>query len=392
MSMHNIWSKRFTHYISELQKYMQYIFTGHIAVVFVFVLGIVGYQYSEWLKTVDESFPVALVVGVIIGFVIALSRPTTLLREPDQVYLLPLESKMNHYFSKALKWTFFSQILLSVVLYIVSIPLLRAASSLTIKEIWLGVVVIVVLKALNVAIEFSYRYVGRGRYTFIDRLARIGLNIFVLYYFLQWELAISGIIALLIIAYYVIIQRNVYSDPIPYEHFISLEQNRMYRFYRFANYFTDVPHLRGSVKRRAWLDFVYRFIPYKRENAQRYLVLRTFIRTDDLFFLWVRLTAISVVFAAFIELQFVTWVISGALAFALVIQLKQALASTSEFRMDMLFPVDEQLRTSSINQLLIRLVVVQAIIVTLCNVMMPMFYITPIIIIVAGWLTIKLVK
>ena len=392
MNMHNIWSKRFTHYISELRKYLQYIFTGHIAVVLVFVFSVVSYQYSEWLKTVDESFPVAIVVGVIIGLVIAFSRPTTLLREPDQVYLLPLESKMKYYFNKALKWTFFSQILIPVVLYIVAIPLLRAVSSLTIKEIWLGVVVIVVLKALNVVTEFCYRYVGRGRYTFIDRITRIVLNIFVLYYFLQWELAISGVIALLLIAYYVLIRRKVYVDPIPYEHFVSLEQNRMYRFYRFANYFTDVPHLRGSVKRRALLDFIYRFIPYKKDSAQMYLITRTFIRTDDLFFLWVRLTAISAVFAAFIELQFVTWIVSAALSFALVIQLKQALASTSEFRMDMLFPVKEQLRPTSINTLLIRLVVVQAVIVTICNVTMPMFYLTPIIILVSGMLTMKLVK
>lgn len=392
MSMHDIWSKRFTHYINELQKYMQYIFTGHIAVVLVFVLGAIGFQYSEWLKTVDESFPVALVVGVLVGLVIAFSRPTTLLREPDQVYLLPLESKMKYYFSKALRWTFFSQILLSVVIYIAAIPLLRAASSLSIKQIWLGVIIILALKALNVLIEFNYRYVGRGHNTIIDRITRIVLNIFIIYYFLQWELMLSGIIGVLIIVYYVVTRGKVYVDPIPYEHFISLEQNRMYRFYRFANYFTDVPHLRGSVKRRAWLDFVYRFIPYKKDNAQMYLILRTFIRTDDLLFLWVRLTGISAVFAAFIELQFVTWIVSAALAFALVIQLKQALASTSEFRMDMLYPVKEQLRPSAIKKLLIQLVIVQAIIVTLCNIMMPMFYLTPIIIITSGWLTIKLVK
>ena len=392
MNMHDIWSKRFTHYISELQKYMQYIFTGHIAVVLVFVLGAIGYQYSEWLKTVDESFPVALVVGVLVGAVIAFSRPTTLLREPDQVYLLPLESQMKDYFSKALKWTFFSQILLSVVLYIVAIPLLRAVSSLSIQQIWLGVVIIAALKALNVGIEFNYRYVSRGHNTFFDRVTRIGLNIVILYYFLQWELFISGILGALLIVYYVIIRQKVYVDPIPYEHFIHLEQNRMYRFYRFANYFTDVPHLRGSVKRRAWLDFVYRFVSYNKENTQMYLILRTFIRTDDLFFLWVRLTGISAVFAAFIELQFVTWIVSAALAFALVIQLKQALHSSSEFRMDMLYPVKEQIRTTSIDLLLKRLIIVQAVIVTLCNIMMPMFYVTPIIIIVSGWLTIKLTK
>ena len=45
--------------------------------------------------------------------------------------------------------------------------------------------------------------------------------------------------------------------PFPYDHFIALEQNRMMRFYRFANYFTDVPHLKGSVSRRGWLGFLF---------------------------------------------------------------------------------------------------------------------------------------
>ena len=105
----------------------------------------------------------------------------------------------------------------------------------------------------------------------------------------------------------------------------------MMRFYRFANLFTDVPHLRGAVKRRQWLDFVMSGIPFKKGQAQRYLVARTFIRTDDLFYLWIRLTAIGALFAAFISAQPITWIIAGALSFATVIQLKQALVSKGDF-------------------------------------------------------------
>ena len=36
---------------------------------------------------------------------------------------------------------------------------------------------------------------------------------------------------------------------------------------------------------------------YDKENTQSYLVFRTFIRTDDHFYLWVRLTAISAIIA-----------------------------------------------------------------------------------------------
>ena len=59
--------------------------------------------------------------------------------------------------------------------------------------------------------------------------------------------------------------------PFPYDHFISLEQNRMMRFYRFANYFTDVPHLKGSVSRRGWLGFVIGHRSSDKPVAQTYL-------------------------------------------------------------------------------------------------------------------------
>lgn len=392
MNMHNIWAKRFAHYIQELQKYMQYIFTGHIAVVIVFVLGAIGYQYSEWLKTVDTSFPVAPLLGVLIGIVSAFSKPTTLLKEPDQVYLLPLESSMKNYFQKALTWTFFSQLLLPVVLYIAFIPLMRVATTLSIQQVWLGVALVIVMKWLNVKTEFGYRYVNRGQALALDRLVRFVLNGLAIFYFVQWEFIMTGIFLVFLAVYYTTIQRKVYADPVPYEHFVKIEQNRMYRFYRFANYFTDVPHLRGSVKRRKWLDVTMKWIPYRQENAQAYLVWRTFIRTDDLFFLWVRLTVISALFAAFIQVQFVTWIVSGAMVFALVIQLKQALQSKSEFRMDMLFPIKEGQREKAIRQLLIYLIVAQAVIVTLCNVMMPQLYVTPIVILLVGFITLKLSK
>ena len=40
--------------MGEVQKYMRFVFTGHLAIVLVFVVGAVGYQYSEWLKVVDR--------------------------------------------------------------------------------------------------------------------------------------------------------------------------------------------------------------------------------------------------------------------------------------------------------------------------------------------------
>lgn len=371
---------------------MRFVFTGHIAIVFVFVIGAGGYQYSEWLKVAPASFPAEWLVAFFVGAILAFSAPTTLIREPDQVYLLPLESKMSQYFKKALNWTFFSQLALPAITYIVAIPLLQAVTELSVSQIWIGFGVVIIMKYFNVQIEFNYRYANRGRLIWIDRLTRMLISILTIQTVLTTGLGIAAIYVIILIAYNMSLSKRVVEQPVPYEHFVKLEQNRMMRFYRFANYFTDVPHLRGSIRRRAWLDFVYRWIPFKKDSTQTYLVFRTFIRTDDHFYLWVRLTVISAVIAAIVNIPIVTWIVAGALAFATTIQLKYALLSSGEFRMDMLYPVSTLQRPLAVATLLRFMMIVQAVIVTLCSITQPLFFIIPILIILMSELTLRMTK
>jgi len=391
-NLRDVWSSRFMHYIGEVQKYMQFIFTGHIAIVLVFLIGAGGYQYSEWLKDVQTDFPAEVLIAVIIGILLAFSRPTTLLREPDQVYLLPLESKMFLYFSKALAWTFWSQVWIVAIVYIVSIPLLKAVTELTTVEIWTIFLLTIVLKYLSVRGEFSYRYSERGQMVWVDRFIRAVIFAAAIYMGLHAQLLLAVIAIVISVVYMIVFSKKSVGEPVPYEHFVKLEQNRMMSFYRFANYFTDVPHLHGSIRRRSWMDWLYKFVPYGKENAQKYLVFRTFIRTDDHFYLWVRLTAISAIIAAFVDIPVVTWIVAGALSFATTIQLKQALLSSGEFRMDMLYPLPDHARQLAVKQIVRLAMITQAIVVGLCAMTQPMFYIAFIIVLVISELTSKVSK
>ncbi len=391
-NLRDVWSSRFMHYIGEAQKYMQFIFTGHIAIVLVFLIGAGGYQYSEWLKVVQTDFPAEILIAVFIGILLAFSRPTTLLREPDQVYLLPLESKMSHYFSKALAWTFWSQVWIVAIVYIVSIPLLKAVTDLTTIEIWSIFILVIVLKYISVRGEFSYRYSERGQMVWVDRLIRAIIFAAAVYMGLQAQLLLTIVATVISIIYMIVFRKKSVGEPVPYEHFVKLEQNRMMSFYRFANYFTEVPHLHGSIRRRGWMDWLYKFVPYGKKNSQKYLVFRTFVRTDDHFYLWLRLTAIAGVIAAFVDIPIVTWIVAGALSFATTIQLKQALLSSGEFRMDMLFPLPDNARQLAVKQIVRLAMVTQAIIVGLCAITQPMFYIVVVIVLVISELTAKVSK
>ncbi len=391
-NLQEVWSKRFNHYINEVQKYMRFVFTGHLALVLVFVIGAVGYQYSEWLKVVSDSFPGEWLVAFVVGFILAFSRPVTLLREPDQVYLLPLESKMSYFFKKALNWTFWSQVGLAAVVYIIGIPLLKTVTELTTTQIWLALAIVNILKYFNVQIEFNYRYCNRGSNVIVDRITRVVLSILTVQAMLVSNFALVIIFIVLFIFYNSSLRKRVKVQPIPYEHFVRLEQNRMMGFYRFANYFTDVPHLRGSIRRRGWLNFVYNLIAYRKSNAQNYLVFRTFIRTDDHFYLWVRLTLISGLIALFVNIPIVTWIVAGALSFATTLQLKYALLSSADFRMDRLYPIDSSLRKKAVQKILRIFMVVQAFVVLICAIEQPLFFVTGIIVLLVSEVTFRLSK
>lgn len=388
----DVWSKRFGHYMTEVQKYMRFVFTGHLALVLVFVIGAIGYQYSQWLDEVSADFPAEWIVAMIIGIIVGFSRPVTLLKEPDQVYLLPLEQKMGIYFKKALNWTFWSQLIYVAISYIVAIPLINAVTDLSSVQIWAGLVIAAILKYLSVQIEFNYRYANRGNHLIFDRIARMAVSILAIQSILSPQFWWSILYVILFVFYNHSLKKRVDAQPIPYEHFIKLEHDRMMGFYRFANYFTDVPHLRGAIKRRAFLDGIYKILAFDKANTQSYLVFRTFVRTNDHFYLWVRLTLISAVVAIFVDIPIVTWIIALALSFATTIQLKYALLSASDFRMDMLFPIDEGQRKKAVHKLLRFFMIVQGVIVMLCGIGQPLFFVPAIIIILVSELTFNLSK
>lgn len=386
----DVWAKRFAAYMTEVQKYMRFIVSGHIGLVFVFVVGALGYRYSEWLAVAPKDFPVDWVVAVIVGVVVALSAPATLLKAPDQVYLLPLETQMRGYFKKALNWTFASQVMVPAILYIVAIPLINAVTDLQTMQVWFGFFVTLAMKYFHVQAEFYYRFANRGRFVWLDRFARIIISILILQSIVDGKLLVGALLLLILVGYSVALSKKAYVQPIPYEHFIALEEGRMLRFYRFANYFTDVPHLKGTVKRRSYLNFVYKLIQYKKANTQLYLVARTFIRVSDNYFLWIRLTLISAVVALFAGMPIVIGIVVAALSFASTLQLKQALLASHEFRMDMLYPVPANQRVEAVEKLLRVLYMLQAAVVTLLSIGQSHMMVVFVAIIAAGELTLQL--
>lgn len=360
-NLHDVWSKRLHSHTVEVQNYFKYIFTGHIAVVMLFALGAAGYAYSDWVQNVPEDFPAAWILALIFGMMLAFSPPSTLLKEADMVYFLPLESKLDEFLKPALRWSFLSQLYLPVIAFIVSLPMVNAIYGLETSYLIGFPLLLLIIKWWNIQMEFSYRKAFSGNGAWLDRLVRFVLTATFTYLYVENLILFAAFFLFFMIVYGKWVQNRAAGLPFPYEHFVRLEENRMLRFYQFANYFTDVPQIKGKIKARRWLNWIYKFVGKQPKDAHYYLVWRTFIRSDELFYLWIRLTLLTIAGALLIPFTIAAAVFAGALAFATAIQLWQGLNQTQHFRMDNLFPLSDFTRQQAVWKLIAILQLIQSI-------------------------------
>lgn len=103
------------------------------------------------------------------------------------------------------------------------------------------------------------------------------------------------------------------------------------------------------------------------------------MRTDDIFWLWVRLTALSVLGVVLIPFPIVVYIFIGALAFASAIQLVHALRAGDDFRMDMLFPETDNTRTPAIRKTVSGVQLLQAMFVLVAGLIAIGISVTPVI-------------
>lgn len=206
---------------------------------------------------------------------------------------------------------------------------------------------------------------------------------------IEGEIILFFVIIVILLAYEKQDRKKAILEPIPYDYFSKIESARMARFYRFVSYFTDVPFLKENISRRAWLDFATKLIHYDQKNTSLYLIVRTFMRTDESIYLWLRLTIISAFIVAFVNVPFVVWVIVSALSFATTYQIKHMFISPRGVRMNAFYPIPVTNQQIAVNKLLRTLMLLQSSIVLLSSFVQTVSFISFILILIIGEMTIR---
>ncbi|ALC91942.1 ABC transporter permease [Bacillus sp. FJAT-18017] len=290
-----LWKERAGQRMKDMSRYLKYIFNGHLVIVLLFLIGTAAFYYQEWLKTLDTGFPSEWIMAVVFGFILTLSPVYNFLKEPDKIFLIPVEEKLRGYFFRSAIVSGVIQAYVILLLLAIFMPLLAKTGDVGFGMFLPILAILLAAKAWNIAAEWKASFLGENTKLPIERIVRFFVNTAFAYLLFSWDgwlflLPVAGLM-LAYLGYFVSASRQ---RGLKWETLIAGEEKRMNAFYRLANMFTDVPAIKESVKRRRWLDFLLARIKYSQENAQLYLLSRTYLRSGDYLGLSVRLTVIGI--------------------------------------------------------------------------------------------------
>jgi ABC-2 type transport system permease protein len=289
-----LWSDRSKKTAKELSRYLRYIFNGHLMIVMIFLIGSLTFYYQQWVKSLDESFPAAIIMALILGVFTTYSPVYTFLLEADRVFLLPVENRLSKYFWRSGIVSFALQAYILLMVLAALMPMYVQVSKNTYSVFFQFMIILFVLKGWNLATRWRIQYYVEKNVHLSDSIVRFCINVVFLYLlFVSAQAAFLLVLSMIMLGLYYFFHRKSKGKGLKWEEIILLEQNRMIGFYRIANLFTDVPKLKDVVKRRKWLDWIVTKINFQQENTQIYLLTRTFLRSGDYLGLVVRLTIIG---------------------------------------------------------------------------------------------------
>ncbi len=297
-----LWKDRSGHRLKEFGVYLRYILNGHLVVVLLFLIGTAAFYYQNWISTLSAEFPAAIIIALLLGVFLTHSPVYTFLLEADQVFLIPLETKLKGYFFRAGLVSLVFQGYIVLMVLAILMPMYAHVSANGFKSFFIFLFVLLIMKAWNIAVSWRIHYYVQPSVYVWDMIVRFFINaIFTFLLFNNANVLFLIIFIFIMAAYYQSFFMRTKKMGLKWDLLITQEEKRMASFYRLANLFTDVPKLKDTVKRRKWLDLFINRISFSQENTYLYLFARTFLRSSDYLGLFIRLTVIGAIALYFIS-------------------------------------------------------------------------------------------
>src|SRR5699024_9871999 len=291
-SAQKLFKERIGAHVKELSRYGRYIFNGHLAILLLFLISALAVFYQQWLAQLSPSFPSEWIVIGTFGVLTVYNPLQSLLKEADIVFLIAAEEIMITYFRNTIVYSFIIQLYVVIFAAAVLGPLYFYVFSHRNGWVYIGTVfLLIVCKGWNLLAKWWMYRVRDKSLRILDMCIRLLLSTSVIMFFTQEQMVYAAIVTGIYIALFIYIYRFTHkSYGIPWDELIQQDRHRMNSFYRFANLFTYVPHLKNKLKQRKWIASIMRKrVPYGQEHSYSYVFRLSFLRSGDYASMYIRL-------------------------------------------------------------------------------------------------------
>lgn len=349
-------------HLREMARYLRLVFNDFFVFALLFFLGGLGLGYANLLKQLTIGLWWAPVVALIVLAIGAqIGRWATLIEDADRVFLLPKERAMHAYFVVARRYSLWLAEATQLVMLFILTPFLRVTLGWTLTQVVGLVVAQVILKDGLLRLDIASAYQATGQRRLNHWTVKWGVSLLILVVGLWLNPFAAAVLALVVdLSVAGWHQQHWAQQQIRWREQIAIEDNRMLGIYRFFNLFTDVPMVKGTIRRRRYLDSLLRRIPVDHAHAYLYLYSRGMLRGTEFSGLVVRLTVIGMLLLAFIRGQWLPVILLALFIYLIGFQLLPFFQQYDDIVFTHVYPLKWEQRLGSFVSLTTRILITTA--------------------------------
>lgn len=289
MDIKSLWGLRVQEFYRKMFRYYS-IIGANVVYFFLIISSIFIYYFNLFLQWIPPQISVEGILSLFVTFILIQTKVRTFIKRADIVFLLPLEWKLKPYFIKSLVYSF-------VIDVIKLLSFITVFLSLFLKTIYLDFSIlffIVGIVAHNILMKWDEQWLENHVQFVLHRLNRF-FSIYLMCYYLfknDWIFAfVLMSVNFVYLIYFIGEKRNL-----NWHWLIEEEESALLKNYKFINFFMDVPNLKRSFRNRRLLTMILkRCIPNGQSSTFVYLYSHLFVRFNDYFYLYLRLTLIGMI-------------------------------------------------------------------------------------------------
>ena len=367
--MNSLFNQRLQAHFTQMSKYLRYVFNDFFVIALMFIIGGIGYQYAMFIKHLQAGqWWEKLVLVVLLLVVIQLNNLVTFVKRADFVFWLPKEKEFFAFLRSGLRYSNSIAVIVQIVAWFIMIPFIeKTMVTINIALTLMFLVILVVLKMMILNFQMTDNYHHNGNFLNNKIFYRVIIPLVVVALATYFNVYVGVIIGIVVLILSHLLVAKLKQQSINWQVVIEKTESHENSLNRFFNMFTDVENMQGAVKRRSYLDSMFKIF-----NNDVYSVLysRGIVRDKEISGLLTRVSILGAIIIGAIKLDWMAILIAMLFMYLIVFQLIPYFTNFEDNVFTSLYPINFDLQVKSFTNVIGKIMILVIIVLMIGSIFM----------------------